>query len=121
MSIATITAEGRGATDRLLSAVAARLAAEGRRPVGVVKTITGRPFADHCDMDLQVLPDGPVIRITQDLGAHSASCRLDAGALEARPWRSRSVSADRRRRPWSNLSRWVRRRWARTPAVRAVR
>lgn len=30
---------------------------------------------------LQVLPDGPQIRITQDLGPGATACRLDAGAL----------------------------------------
>jgi hypothetical protein len=33
-------------------------------------------------MDVKVLPDGPVVRISQNLGAASSGCRLDAGALE---------------------------------------
>ena len=35
-----------------------------------------------CDMQLQVLPDGPVIRINQNLGSGAKGCRLNAGALE---------------------------------------
>ncbi|SMX23593.1 hypothetical protein BOA8489_01703 [Boseongicola aestuarii] len=34
-------------------------------------------------MDVKVLPDGPLIRISQDLGALSRGCRLDASALES--------------------------------------
>ena len=33
-------------------------------------------------MLLQVLPDGPVIRINQNLGHGARGCRLDGGALE---------------------------------------
>jgi hypothetical protein len=36
----------------------------------------------HCDSDLWLLPDGPVVRITQNLGPESTACRMDAGALE---------------------------------------
>jgi len=81
MMIATVTAPGRGATDRLLGSVAAALAAEGRRPAGVIRA-TGAGPAGDCEAALRVLPDGPVIRITQDLGPDSGACRLDAGALE---------------------------------------
>jgi hypothetical protein len=35
-----------------------------------------------CDMDVQVLPDGPVIRISQSLGPGARGCRLDPEALE---------------------------------------
>jgi hypothetical protein len=35
-----------------------------------------------CDMDVQVLPDGPVIRISQTLGPGARGCRLDPAALE---------------------------------------
>jgi len=34
-------------------------------------------------MDIQVLPSGPVIRISQNTGNGASGCRLDAGALEA--------------------------------------
>jgi hypothetical protein len=33
-------------------------------------------------MDVRVLPDGPVIRISQSLGRLSSGCRLNAEALE---------------------------------------
>lgn len=33
-------------------------------------------------MQLQVLPDGPVIRINQNLGTMAKGCRLDGDALE---------------------------------------
>src|SRR3546814_7667320 len=33
-------------------------------------------------MDLRLLPDGPVVRISVDRGAEARGCRLDAGAVE---------------------------------------
>jgi len=33
-------------------------------------------------MDVKVLPDGPVLRISQDLGRDAKGCRLDPAALE---------------------------------------
>jgi len=33
-------------------------------------------------MDVKVLPEGPAIRISQNLGRASRGCRLDTGALE---------------------------------------
>src|SRR3546814_12857392 len=38
--------------------------------------------SDICDMDLRLLPDGPVVRISVDRGAEARGCRLDAGAVE---------------------------------------
>ena len=77
-----ITAE-RGATDRLLSEVAARCIAEGVRVAGIVQTNTESAKSHLCDMDVQVLPDGPVFRISQSLGKEARGCRLDPAALEA--------------------------------------
>ncbi len=34
-------------------------------------------------MDVHILPDGPVLRISEDRGPHARGCRLDAGVLEA--------------------------------------
>ncbi len=34
-------------------------------------------------MDVKVLPDGPVFRVSQNLGRASKGCRLDPSALEA--------------------------------------
>lgn len=83
MRLAFITTASERRTDPVLSAVAAALMAEGARLAGVVQTNTARPGSKHCDMDIQVLPAGPVIRISQDTGDGASGCRLDAGALEA--------------------------------------
>lgn len=72
----------RGATDRLLADFAARVLATGLRPAGVVQVNTPRPKSNRCDMDVKVLPEGPVIRISQDLGAEARGCALDPDALE---------------------------------------
>ncbi|MDA7965096.1 DUF2478 domain-containing protein [Ruegeria sp.] len=82
MNLAYVTTTDRGATDRLLSAVAERLLAKGARLSGVVQTNTECADNTKCDMDLRVLPDGETIRISQSLGTMSRGCRLDPAALE---------------------------------------
>jgi len=81
MQIASTTATND--TDQLLYSLAQDLMARGLRVCGTVQINTEREKTDHCDMDLRVLPDGPVIRISQDLGAGATGCKLDPGALEA--------------------------------------
>ncbi|WP_171101929.1 MULTISPECIES: DUF2478 domain-containing protein [unclassified Ruegeria] len=82
MHLAYVTTTDRGATDRLLSAVAERLLTRGILLSGVVQTNTECADDAKCDMDLRVLPDGDTIRISQSLGSHSRGCRLDPAALE---------------------------------------
>lgn len=82
MSLAYVCLPGRGETDAFLVALARGLERHGHRLAGTVQTNVERACTHHCDMDVQVLPDGPVIRINQDLGAGSTGCRLDPGALE---------------------------------------
>ena len=82
MDIATVSSPERGAAHRALAAFAARLIDQRLRVVGALQISTATADARHCDMDLSVLPDGPVIRINQNLGPGSRGCRLDAGALE---------------------------------------
>ena len=46
-------------------------------------------------MDVQCLPDGPVIRISQSLGKHARGCRLNPDALEqAVGWVEARISGD---------------------------
>ncbi len=82
MHLAYVTTTDRGATDRLLSAVAERLLDKGAKLSGVVQTNTECADNAKCDMDLRVLPDGETIRISQSLGTMSRGCRLDPAALE---------------------------------------
>ncbi|MBI1220002.1 MAG: DUF2478 domain-containing protein [Rhodobacteraceae bacterium] len=82
MQIASVMSSERGRTDRVLAEVAAVLLAQGLRVAGVVQTNIEKPGRSHCDMDVKVLPDGPVIRINQELGTSARGCRLDPGALE---------------------------------------
>ncbi len=82
MKIAQITSTVRGETDRLLTAVAKQLQAEGKTLGGIVKELSyDSQFDNGCDMKVRVLPDGPIIQITQNLGAGSDACRLDPGAI----------------------------------------
>ncbi|KUJ79400.1 DUF2478 domain-containing protein [Ruegeria profundi] len=82
MYLAYVTTTDRGATDRLLSEVAQHLLAAGAHLAGVVQTNTECTDSSKCDMDVRVLPDGEMIRISQSLGEHSRGCRLDPAALE---------------------------------------
>jgi len=81
MNIAYVMSADRGGTDRLLETVAGRLAADGLRLAGLVQTNSECAGPGKCDMDVRLLPDGPLIRISQSLGAGSRGCRLDPGAL----------------------------------------
>ncbi|WP_029059543.1 DUF2478 domain-containing protein [Stappia stellulata] len=82
MKIAYTMAPGRGDTDLLLFDLSRRLLEKGIRATGVVQINAERDDAGPCDMDVQVLPEGPVIRISQSLGREARGCRLDPAALE---------------------------------------
>jgi hypothetical protein len=69
-------------TGLILTEVARRLQAEGHRLAGTVQIEADRNPGEACDMVLSVLPDGPRIDITQNLGRDTQSCRLDHQALE---------------------------------------
>lgn len=82
MRIAYVMAEGRGETDLLLLDVARAAQARGLRLCGTVQVNTNCGDDRPCDMDVKILPDGPVIRISQSLGPGARGCRLDPSALE---------------------------------------
>ncbi|WP_420347761.1 DUF2478 domain-containing protein [Pelagibius sp.] len=83
MKIGYTMAEGRGGVDLLLAGLADRLQARGLRTCGTVQINTECEGRGPCDMDVRVLPDGPVIRISQSLGTGARGCRLDPSALES--------------------------------------
>ena len=82
MNIAAVPYAARGVVDQLLFDVATELSDDGFRLAGVVRPRPESTRLGVCDADLTVLPTGKVVRITQNLGAHSNACRLDASALE---------------------------------------
>lgn len=82
MKIAYTLASGRGKTNLLLADLAANLSAEGLKLCGTVQVDSACGADERCDMDVKVLPDGPLIRISQSLGRESRGCRLDPDALE---------------------------------------
>ncbi|MGV8985776.1 MAG: DUF2478 domain-containing protein [Cypionkella sp.] len=79
MNIRYISLQGRGHTDACLTAAVRQMQAAGLRLSGTFALESDDP---SCDMQLQVLPVGPVIRINQNLGKQARGCRLDGGALE---------------------------------------
>lgn len=82
MKLASVTCDGRGETDAFLAQVVAGLESRQVPVAGTVQCNTQRPGRRRCDMDLRVLPDGPVVRISEDRGDLARGCRLDSGALE---------------------------------------
>ena len=82
MMFAYTIAPGHGDTDLILERLAADLASDGVRCCGTVQINTECTNGGPCDMDVRVLPDGPVLRISQDLGPSARGCRLDPAALE---------------------------------------
>jgi hypothetical protein len=82
MKLAYVTLQGRGRIDALIAEVATLLAADGVRLAGTVQSNHERPDRRKCDMDLVVLPDGPIVRISEDRGDLARGCTLDSGALE---------------------------------------
>lgn len=82
MHLAYITTDKAGETDGLLCQFAQELLAKAVDLAGVVQTNTDCVDSAHCDMDVTVLPKGPVFRISQSLGKEARGCRLDPEALE---------------------------------------
>lgn len=83
MKIAYTMSPSRGDTDQVLAYLATQLKNQGLNTCGVVQINTESEDCVHpCDMDVQVLPDGPIIRISQSLGREAKGCRLDPAALE---------------------------------------
>lgn len=82
MKVAYVTSKEPGRIDRLLSEFAEKLMSENKKLIGIVKIMNYESsYVNGCDMEVQVLPKGPVIKITQSLGAGSDACRLDPGAI----------------------------------------
>jgi hypothetical protein len=80
--LAYVTLQGRGRTDALIAAVVEQLQLDGLRLSGTVQSNIERPDRRNCDMDLLILPHGPVVRISEDRGDLARGCTLDSGALE---------------------------------------
>ena len=82
MKLGYVSITGKGETDLLVAAVTDLLECSGLRLAGTVQTNISRPGRAKCDMDLRILPCGPVVRISEDRGAHARGCILDSGVLE---------------------------------------
>lgn len=83
MMLACVTVAGKGLTDACLAQAVTLMQVQGLRLAGTVQFNPQRADRPKCDMDVHILPDGPVLRISEDRGAHARGCRLDAGVLEA--------------------------------------
>lgn len=77
-----VTGGGRGQADVVLADIAVRLRRDGVALAGVVQVNEEFDPARPCHMDLHILTGTDVVRISQNLGALSKGCRLDAAGLE---------------------------------------
>lgn len=82
MTLAYVTVSGRGMTDDLIERIVCALASDGVRIAGTVRANPVDPCAHPCEMDIQVLPDGPAFRISQQLGSAARGCRLDGDTMQ---------------------------------------
>lgn len=82
MKLAYITSDVPGRMNALLAAFADRASDNGLRPIGAVQLNRTDDDGALCRTDLRLLPDGPVVCISQQLGRASTGCTLDPGALE---------------------------------------
>ena len=82
MKIGYVMSPGRGEVAGVPGRLAETLMARGVDVAGVVQTNTDCGPSKACDMDVEVLPAGPVLRISQDLGPEARGCRLNPEALE---------------------------------------
>ena len=89
MPIAYVSLPGRGATDALIASAVDRLRRSGLRLAGTVQTDVPRAGRTLCDMELAVLPDGPVFRINQDRGEAARAAVWMAARWKRRWSRSR--------------------------------
>jgi len=92
MRLGYVSLTGRGRIDLLLAQVVSALEAARLPIAGTVQINVDRADRPVCDMDLRLLPDGPVVRISVDRGAGARGCRLDSEALEQSvPWVSSAL------------------------------
>jgi Protein of unknown function (DUF2478) len=83
MRFGYVTLSGRGRIDDLLVGVVAGLRDKGMVLAGTVRAAPPADGGHPCDMDVEILPDGPVHRISQSLGQGARGCRLDGSVIEA--------------------------------------
>jgi nucleoside-triphosphatase THEP1 len=76
-----IVSEGMGTGDRLIAAVAEALAARDVVLAGAVQMNVEHDPARPCHMDLRVLGQGGIFRISEERGRHAKGCRLDPRGL----------------------------------------
>lgn len=82
MKFAYVLSQENGEVNRVLAQFAMQMLDQGVHVVGTTQFDTPRPKTHKCDMDVRILPDGDIIRISQDLGPNSRGCHLDPNALE---------------------------------------
>jgi nucleoside-triphosphatase THEP1 len=84
MKIAAILYDGAESqrADALIAELATRLRAQGFCLAGAIQSNRAVPNRGRCDMMLEDLATGQLVKASQDRGALANGCRLDSSALE---------------------------------------
>lgn len=69
------------AADRAFLTLGHKLRAEGVAVAGIVQHNGLNPHREKCDMDVEELASGTVLRVSEDRGNEARGCRLDHAAL----------------------------------------
>lgn len=80
-SVAAVCTRPGTDADRVLDAVVEQLQTQGRRVMGLRQRLTS-DCAKGCGVRLQSIDSGEYYQMTQNLGAGSVSCNVDAEAIE---------------------------------------
>lgn len=68
--------------DEHITELARKLKEQGYNLAGAVQSNPAMPNRNRCDIMLEDLASGRIIKASQDRGALASGCRLDSGALE---------------------------------------
>jgi nucleoside-triphosphatase THEP1 len=69
------------AADRLISELGYRLRDAGVKVAGIVQHNEFNPSREKCDMDVEELASGELLRVSEDRGKDARGCRLNHSAL----------------------------------------
>jgi nucleoside-triphosphatase THEP1 len=83
------------AADRLISELGYRLRDSGVKVAGIVQNNEFNPSREKCDMDVEELASGELLRVSEDRGKEARGCRLNHSALtQAAALLSRALQND---------------------------
>lgn len=83
MPLGVVISKSSGSADKVFAELNQKLSTEGQRVVGTIQRVGENKTGRYCDMLVEVLPGGELLKINQQLGEGARGCRLDVSALES--------------------------------------